>query len=597
MPTIARYFPARFRRSVIAPRFIERLNKSHTVVGGPFKGMRYHGKTVCGAAAPKMMGVYESELTPWLRKWSAIPFQHVINVGAAEGYYTVGCAMLWPHATVTAFESSEEGRTLLSRNVEMNGLQSRIKIMGYCSQEQLQAAVLSGQPSLVIMDVEGAEGHLLNPENVPGLADAHIIVEIHDFIDSRLGETVGSQLKSSHVIEEVRTQRRTLRDFREPRAFWLRLWLLPYLKQYAEELRPGPMRWFCCTPIRARQVSSTATTIHAHATVSAQRKALARKFAPGLLRPFSRMNVSVRFGEIAQTVLSRWPIPPQPVKPIANFCYLTVSDRRHWLMLRESLYSLHRSWNSLPEITVVSDGSWTANEFAEVFAWWPTPITVLTRAEICQAAFSAGFSELADYAQQSPYGLKLAAIVTQAKKRPTIFVDADILWFSDPALLLADPVSWDKPRGLRESNCYQRRDMAMRHCAQVFEAPFVNSGIVALHGELMAPDLLRSMVEDALRDPQDSSCEQTIIASAVKLGGEVFPEKLSLVEFDDVHRFSPRNMNSEGYHSRHYVNWMRHLLYRDALKLRLHLRSDARRSSQEGCLPSTQNLRNCGRAN
>ena len=58
---------------------------------------------------------------------------------------------------------------------------------------------------------------------------------------------------------------------------------------------------------------------------------------------------------------------------------------------------------------------------------------------------------------------------------------------------------------------------------QVLEPPFVNSGIVALHGEIMAAALLRSMVQDALRDPQDSSCEQTIIASAVKLGGEVIP--------------------------------------------------------------------------
>jgi hypothetical protein len=28
-------------------------------------------------------------------------------------------------------------------------------------------------------------------------------------------------------------------------------------------------------------------------------------------------------------------------------------------------------------------------------------------------------------------------------------------------------------------------------------------------------------------------------------------------------------MIDEGYYSRHYVNWMRHLIYRDALKLRL----------------------------
>src|SRR5947208_15034677 len=87
----------------------------------------------------------------------------------------------------------------------------------------------------------------------------------------------------------------------------------------------------------------------------------------------------------------------------------------------------------------------------------------------------------------------------------------------------------------------------------------------------MPPDLLRSMAQVALPFPQDSSCEQTIIASAVKIGGELFPEKLSLVEFDDVFRFRSRNMKIEGYYSRHYVHWMRHVLYRDALRLRFHL--------------------------
>ena len=334
-----------------------------------------------------------------------------------------------------------------------------------------------------------------------------------------------------------------------------------------------------------------------HSTVPAQRRALARKFAPGLLRPFSGMNVSVRFGEIAQTILSRWPISPQPAKPIANFCYVTVSDRRHWLMLRESLFSLHRSWHSLPKITVVSDSSWAPDQFAEVFDWWPAPMTVLTRQEVCVAASSVDSPALAEYARQSPYGLKLAAIVSLAKKQPVLFVDADILWFRDPVLLLGNPASWDKPRALRESNCHQRRDMAMRHLAQVLEPPFVNSRIVALHGELMTSALLRSMVQDALRDPQDSSCEQTIIATAVKMGGELFPEKLSLVEFDDVHKFSPRKVRNEGYYSRHYVNWMRHLLYRDAFKLRLYSgRLRGRQPSQAECLPSTQNLRNCPRA-
>ena len=125
-------------------------------------------------------------------------------------------------------------------------------------------------------------------------------------------------------------------------------------------------------------------------------------------------------------------------------------------MLRESLFSLYRSWNSLPNITVLSDGSWAADEFAEVLAWWPAPVVTLTHNQISQAALCAGLPDLAEYARRSPYGLKVAAIVTMALEQPVLFVDADILWFRDPVSLLGDPVSWDKPRALRERNCYQR---------------------------------------------------------------------------------------------------------------------------------------------
>ena len=72
--------------------------------------------------------------------------------------------------------------------------------MGHCGQEQLRTAMLNGQPSLVIIDVEGAEGHLLDPGNIPGLANAHVIVEIHDFVDDQVGETVvvTAEIKPCH---------------------------------------------------------------------------------------------------------------------------------------------------------------------------------------------------------------------------------------------------------------------------------------------------------------------------------------------------------------------------------------------------------------
>lgn len=302
---------------------------------------------------------------------------------------------------------------------------------------------------------------------------------------------------------------------------------------------------------------------------SAQRKAFKRKLAPGLLRPFTGLTFPIRMGEIAHTVLSRWPIPPQPSKPTANFCYVAVFDRTHWLMLRESMFSLYRSWKELPAITVVSDGSWSAADFYPVFSWWPGKIKLLSREQIIAQADAAGERELAQYAEASAYGLKLASIVLLARREPMLFVDADILWFRDPGLLLGDPTSWVTPRALRENHCRQREDMALRYCKQVLQPPFVNSGIVALYGKLMVPELLRSMVQDALPSPLDSSCEQTIIATAVKLGGDSFPEKLSLIAIDDAYNYFIRSAKHEGYYSRHYVTPVRQLIYRDALKLRL----------------------------
>ena len=315
-------------------------------------------------------------------------------------------------------------------------------------------------------------------------------------------------------------------------------------------------------------VSSVFVETALNSTSNAQREAFRLKFAAGLLNPFSRMSVSVRLGQLALNILSRWSIKPLPPKPESGMCYLTIGSRTHWLMLRESMFSLYRSWKKLPTITVVSDGSWSAADFYPVFSWWPGKINVLSRERIIAQAHAAGERELAQYAEASAWGLKVASIVLLARREPLLFVDADILWFADPADLFGPSDFWAKPRGVRESNCYQHRDLALRFCPKVLEPPFVNGGILALHGEFLPEDILRAMVHEALADPKDGTFEQTIIATAVKLGGEFFPEKLSLVEFDDVHRFRSRDMQDEGYYSRHYVNWMRHLLYRDALRLR-----------------------------
>ena len=303
-------------------------------------------------------------------------------------------------------------------------------------------------------------------------------------------------------------------------------------------------------------------------TFDSQKQAFQLKFAAGLLNPFSGMNVSVRLGQLALNVLARWPLKALPPKPESGLCYLTIVGRNHWLLLRESLFSLYRSWKQLPSVTVVSDGTWSATDFQPVFSWWPGKLEILSREEIISDAGAAGERELEQYAQASAWGLKLASIVLLARREPVLFVDADILWFADPADLFGPADLWSKPRGVGEIHCYQNRDLALRFCPKVLEPPFVNGSILALHGEFLPPDMLRAMVHEALADPKDGTFEQTIIASAVHNGAGLLPRKTSLVAFDDIDRFRYRNMRREGFYSRHYVNWMRHLFYRDALRLR-----------------------------
>src|SRR5690242_16425419 len=142
-----------------------------------------------------------------------------------------------------------------------------------------------------------------------------------------------------------------------------------------------------------------------NSTSNAQKEAFRKKFAAGLLNPFSGMNVSVRLGQLALNLLSRWPIKPLPPKVESDLCYLTIGARTHWLLLRESMFSLYRSWKELPTVTVVSDGSWSTEDFYPAFSWWPGNIKVLSREEIIAQADAAGEGELAQYAEASGWGL------------------------------------------------------------------------------------------------------------------------------------------------------------------------------------------------
>lgn len=245
-----------------------------------------------------------------------------------------------------------------------------------------------------------------------------------------------------------------------------------------------------------------------------------------------------------------------------------MASRDHWLLLRESLLSLYRAWEVLPRVCIVSDGSWTAGELEEAFDFWPSPIETVSREQVLTRLIESKEHTLAELAKSHPLALKLGAIVISATKGRILFVDSDILWFSDPAKVLA-PLA--KERGAfvtSEPGTSFNLDLLRTYCPELLRPPGINSGCVWLDGPLCDPTLFQELLSFAARQPTHEFNEQTIIAIAAKKYGGILPPQFCLVDFADAFSTQRRNMRAEGIHARHYVRFMRHQFYRDALTLR-----------------------------
>jgi hypothetical protein len=207
-----------------------------TVIDGPFKGLKYLRFSNGSALLPKLLGSYEKELHPALDEIVRGDYRRIVNIGCAEGYYAVGLALKLPQAEICAFEIDLAAQDRCRQLAELNGVFGRLKLQGACTVQALRP--LADPRTLIVCDCEGAEMDLLDPEKVPGLLQTDLLVELHDFIDPRISETLFRRFKSSHRIRTIASTDRT------PAAYPILASLQPKDQSLAlEEFRPGPMEW------------------------------------------------------------------------------------------------------------------------------------------------------------------------------------------------------------------------------------------------------------------------------------------------------------------------------------------------------------------
>lgn len=147
------------------------------VLSGPFLGMKYFNEVVWGPIEPKWIGSYELELHQIIYKIIETDYETIIDVGSAEGYYSVGLALKLPRSSVFSFEIDPWARRQQRRLAALNQV-TNLRIGGFCTYKQLE--LKSRGKTLVLCDIEGSETELLNPQKARSLRKVDCLVELHD---------------------------------------------------------------------------------------------------------------------------------------------------------------------------------------------------------------------------------------------------------------------------------------------------------------------------------------------------------------------------------------------------------------------------------
>lgn len=238
----------RWRRSPVA-RGTRRFVRHHglTVRGGPFKGMIYP-KFAVGRGelvVAQLLGAYEREIAPAVERVIERGFEQIVDIGASDGYYAAGLARASPNSTVYAYEMNPFPARVCRALLRANGVEERVVLEGECRLDDLRR--LPERESFVLCDCEGCEAQLMDPEAVPLLRSASLIVELHAFVVPDIEAVILDRFSSSHSIEIVPTDPRYIGEFPD----LMDVPDITYMDREVvlSEFRPYPMRWAVMQPL------------------------------------------------------------------------------------------------------------------------------------------------------------------------------------------------------------------------------------------------------------------------------------------------------------------------------------------------------------
>lgn len=207
-----------------------------TVLYGPFRGMTYPTNSLMSRnGIPIVFGTYEEELHPVIEEVMARRYDFILNVGAGEGYYSVGLA-LRTKTPVHAFDCEPRERRYNRQMARMNSVDHLVRIRPWCDAKLLGQLVNSSR-CLIFSDCEGFELELFGNSTIPTLRNSDLIIEIHELFPARsVEQSLLERFEASHESRAIAFDSKG--PTRVPKKW----------QAFAREFRPDNQRWLFLSP-------------------------------------------------------------------------------------------------------------------------------------------------------------------------------------------------------------------------------------------------------------------------------------------------------------------------------------------------------------
>jgi hypothetical protein len=236
--------PKALHPATLARRRVLRLSCGK-VLAGPFTGMTLVTTPSNPAEYAMLMGTYEMELRDVIERIIATPPDLIVDVGSAEGYYSVGMAMRCPASTrVIAFEKEEAKRERATKLATANGVANRIEHRGQCDHAALNEAMNAGGRKLLLVDIGGAERELLDPRAVPALTACEIVAEVHSSRAPEVDQLMESRFRPTHQLVMHHPDARDEQDLPPQLSSGWNPWTASLMSEH----KPGSSGWFHMVP-------------------------------------------------------------------------------------------------------------------------------------------------------------------------------------------------------------------------------------------------------------------------------------------------------------------------------------------------------------